>query len=481
MDQFSLVCDSLRKLCPESERLAQALTHVLDVTLRSGEPPPAALAMEVATAVLYLQASFEELDASRDAMGQRAERLAERLDSVVAGGQSQPLESWMEELYRRVSDQQTMGSVVGELRATMAEAEKSMDQFFRQPDDLAPLAGVPGGLQQMRGVLSLLGLDQASLAVVRMRDMVERLLVGEVAPEERQQVFEKLGNSLGALGFLIDMLSYQRAMARKLFVYDQELGELRIVMGRARAEAARSRSRPQPRQPTAQAPAPVPRRQNPLPVRRRWPQPAEPGPVADLAVHAAPVLPQPEVAPTPLVPVAAVTLPDAGADDDADDDAELLDIFLEEAREVVATGLAAVQALHAEPGDLSEQTTLRRAFHTLKGSARMVGLAEFGEAAWAMEQTLNAWLAEEKPMSAPLLQLSGEALQAFGRWADDIEAGVAGHWQALPFGAAATAMREQGTLLPLATAASPKPDGGAPAPVTWRWSAGHGRRAQRVA
>ena len=107
----------------------------------------------------------------------------------------------MEELYRRVSDPQTMGSVVGELRATMAEAEKSMDQFFRQPDDLAPLAGVPGGLQQMRGVLSLLGLDQASLAVVRMRDMVERLLVGEVAPEERQQVFEKLGNSLGAWVF----------------------------------------------------------------------------------------------------------------------------------------------------------------------------------------------------------------------------------------------------------------------------------------
>jgi chemosensory pili system protein ChpA (sensor histidine kinase/response regulator) len=447
VDQFSLVCDSLRKLCPESERLAQALTHVLDVTLRSGEPPPAALAMEVATAVLYLQASFEELDASRDAMGQRAERLAERLDSVVAGGQSQPLESWMEELYRRVSDQQTMGSVVGELRATMAEAEKSMDQFFRQPDDLAPLAGVPGGLQQMRGVLSLLGLDQASLAVVRMRDMVERLLVGEVAPEERQQVFEKLGNSLGALGFLIDMLSYQRAMARKLFVYDQELGELRIVMGRAPV------GQPEPSAAApAQAQSPAPESEPEPAPQAVVPQPAEPAPL-DLAVHAAPVLPQPEVAPTPLVPVAAVTLPDAGADDDADDDAELLDIFLEEAREVVATGLAAVQALHAEPGDLSEQTTLRRAFHTLKGSARMVGLAEFGEAAWAMEQTLNAWLAEEKPMSAPLLQLSDEALQAFGRWADDIEAGVAGHWQALPFGAAATAMREQGTLLPL-TAAS---------------------------
>ena len=34
-DQFSLVCDSLRKLHPESESLAQALTHALATTLRS--------------------------------------------------------------------------------------------------------------------------------------------------------------------------------------------------------------------------------------------------------------------------------------------------------------------------------------------------------------------------------------------------------------------------------------------------------------
>ena len=34
-----------------------------------------------------------------------------------------PLEPWMEELYRRVSDRQTMGSVVGELRGTLATAD----------------------------------------------------------------------------------------------------------------------------------------------------------------------------------------------------------------------------------------------------------------------------------------------------------------------------------------------------------------------
>ena len=79
-------------------------------------------------------------------------------------------------------------------------------------------------------------------------------------------MFEKLGNSLGAMGFLIDMLSYQRSMARKLFVYDEAWASLRILMGRRghraddagkrpsncpswmsrRAAAARSRCRAQP-------------------------------------------------------------------------------------------------------------------------------------------------------------------------------------------------------------------------------------------
>lgn len=85
----------------------------------------------------------------------------------------------------------------------------------------------------MRGVLSVLGLDQASLAVVRMRDTVERLLINEVPEEGRQAVFEKLGNSLGALGFLIDMLSYQRTMARKL-----------LSMTRTLASCASSWARP---------------------------------------------------------------------------------------------------------------------------------------------------------------------------------------------------------------------------------------------
>lgn len=472
-DQFSLVCDSLRKLHPGSESLAQALTRALDATTRSGEPPSAALAMEVATSVLYLQAAFEELDSADGRMEARAGRLAERLDAVGAGAEPEPLEQWMEELYRRVSDNQTMGSVVDELRSTLGEAEKALDQFFRNPQDTAVLATVPGHLAQMRGVLSVLGLDQASLAVVRMRDMVERLLINEVPEADRQGVFEKLGNSLGALGFLIDMLSYQRTMARKLFVYDEDLGELRILMGKTRSRASDAiEEAPAKLEERAAVPLPdvVPR----FPAQEPFSEPTDFGSLPALpdmptpAKQAAPATVEPEIlapeisfasappaAEQPVIaapasapvaaPAAAPAVPQAPEIED-----ELLEVFLEEAREVVGNGLGAIALLQDEPGNLSEQTTLRRAFHTLKGSSRMVGLNDYGEAAWSMEQMLNAWLAEQKPMQPGLLQLSSDALKAFGNWADDIAAGQAGGWQPEPFRKSADAMRTEGVLLPLA-------------------------------
>ena len=433
-DQFSLVCDSLNKLRPDSAPLAEALTQVIGSVVASGEPPAPALAMEVATAVLYLQAAFEELGTDGGQTASRAVHLAQRLQRAQASGISEPLESWMEDLYRSVSDSQTMGSVVGELRTALGEVEKLMDQFFRSPHDVLPLRPVPDKFAQMRGVLSLLGLDQAALAVARMRETVEGfLLQGGATDTQSQASFEKIGNSLGALGFMIDMLSYQRSMARTLFVYDEELGELHLV--------ARRRE-PAP-EVTAEETAPT------LVVSEGGAQVATVEPQflplsMDFATEDAPAQPTEVAVPAP----AQAEVPEVPQAEELEED-DLIDIFLEEVREVVVNGLAAVAALGANPADLSEQTTLRRAFHTLKGSSRMVGLTEFGEAAWSMEQLLNAWLAEQKPAQQPLLKLAGDALRGFGLWAEDIGEGQADDWESAAFTTAANAMRLDGLQVAL--------------------------------
>ena len=236
-DQFSLVTDSITKLYPDSADLAASLSRSIEMVVRSALAPSPLLAMEVATTVLFLEAVVEAIDPSDEIMTQRSRTLTQRLDRVNAGEQPEPLDAWMEELYRHVSDRQNMGSVVEELRTTLAEIETTLDAFFRHPDDTVSLSEVPRKLAQMRGVFSILGLDQAALATLRLRDRVEQFLVeGLGADAAHLGVCEKLVNSLGTLGFLVDMLAYQRELAKKLFVYDTELDEFRSLMGRQPVE-----------------------------------------------------------------------------------------------------------------------------------------------------------------------------------------------------------------------------------------------------
>ena len=409
-EQFAAVTDLMAKLHPESKELAWALARTADATIKKATAPDPAVAMEVATTILYLDAVYEDLDPTDSELAHRSARLAQRLDHVTAGGQPDPMESWMEELYRRVSDRQTMGSVVAELRGALGEVEKSLDAFFRNTADKAPLREVPNHLAAMRGVFSVLGLDQPSLAALRMRAKVEQLLIDDVAAGASNPLFEQLGNNLGAMGFLIDMLSYQRELAKKLFVFDENSGELTPLMGREQAQ---------------------------LPSQT---------PEVNLQTETVlPVVVAPATSPLVVSAPAAVAL----ASDDEDDDGELLDIFLEEAREVAQNGLAAIDALTQAPSELSEQTVLRRAFHTLKGSSRMVGLTEFGEAAWSFEQIMNSLLAEQRAASAGLLQLCRSAMQAFDRWIEDIAQGQAERWSASDFRTSADAMRLDGSYIAL--------------------------------
>ncbi|MDR6538806.1 Hpt domain-containing protein [Variovorax soli] len=454
-DTFVQLGESLQKLHPPSQPMVQALNNAVDASMRSGRPPATELAMEVATSVLYLEAAFEDLDPHDRQLTARTVQLAGRIERAREGGRSEPLEPWMEELYRRVSDRQTMGTVVGELRSHLSELEKSLDQFFRRPTEKGLLRTVPTQLLQMKGVFSVLGLDQAAQTVQRMRENVDRLLAE--APSAADAVdFDALGNNLGALGFLIDMLSYQPALAKRLFMFDAAAGELKPLMGRQAAEAAAA----EVAAPVsfASASGPVSVTESVLSVEEVDAQIA-----AKLAALATPSR---KVPPPPIEEVrrpsaswtAKITgpapleaLPDTEVRELEEDD--LQNIFLDEAREVLHNGLAAVSALGSRPDDNGELTVLRRAFHTLKGSSRMVGLMDFGEAAWSFEQVLNTWLADQRPATPELLAGTRRALTDFAKWVEAIAANEPHGWQSAPFCSVAESLRTGEPLAPPAPVA----------------------------
>ncbi len=464
VDQFSLVTDSLVKLHPPSEPLASALTRAVDTTVRLAQPPRIELAMEVATSLLYLEAAFDDLDPHDPLLSLRTLDLAERLEGVRSGGEPQPLESWMEELYSRVSDKQTMGSVVGELRLSLSELEKSLDMFFRDPADKVVLQAVPGQLSQMRGVFSVLGLEQASQAVARMREAVEEMLITEVDEVRARAAgtFDQLGNNVGALSFLIDMLNYQPVLAKKLFVYDAASGELKPLMGRAvktsKSSGAESvRADALSREVIAVA-SEVANVETDRTVSER---------LIALADEAA-LAEQPALAKTAreaslalstndpsaaLLAVSALSASALNSQSDAPINAVSLDfeeddlkgIFLEEACEVMVSGRDAIRALSEDPQNVGELTVLRRAFHTLKGSSRMVGLNRFGEAAWSLEQLLNSWLADQKAADEKFRAFCNDVFSGFERWIADIALSKDADWHATPFCVAAESMRTSGS------------------------------------
>ncbi|HLL13326.1 MAG TPA: Hpt domain-containing protein [Rubrivivax sp.] len=519
-EQFALVGESLQRLFPGGSVLAQALQTAVAQTVAGGQPPAPALAMEVATAILYLDASLEDGEFDHPELGGRIERLARRIDDVRIGAEPHALEGWMEELYRRVSDRQTMGSVVSELRATLSEVEKQIDQYFRDPSQREVLIPVPAQLSAMRGVLSVLGLSQASAAALHMRNEVDALAQTDVDPQQaiRTGTFDHLADNLGALSFLIDMLAVQPQLAKSLFRFDPETGTLSAVMGQREKVSAfsaldetgppQSAAQSGPMEPgdgslllqlqslavaaadTTVGDAQIAEQLEPLAAQavaadlgdlasllakaqrtlssaesglevRRHVRAALADAVAAMAPPPAPELP----ASAPIPPAAPPGAPVAAGGSGLEDDAEMREIFIEEAREVIADAQAALERLADDADNASDMTAVRRAFHTLKGSSRMVGLRDFGEAGWACEQLYNARLAHSPRMDHPLRQLSSEALAYMADWTEAIAAGEQRGHSSAEVARAADALREHDQRLPIALPQAAAAEGGPALPA----------------
>ncbi|MCC5885718.1 MAG: Hpt domain-containing protein [Gammaproteobacteria bacterium] len=102
-------------------------------------------------------------------------------------------------------------------------------------------------------------------------------------------------------------------------------------------------------------------------------------------------------------------------DDDEDDpliDDEIIEIFLEEVDEVLEHLDQRLPALRSDPMDRDALGDVRRAFHTLKGSGRMVGAAVIGELAWSVENMLNRVIDGTIAASQPVLDLVHRARAA---------------------------------------------------------------------
>lgn len=106
-------------------------------------------------------------------------------------------------------------------------------------------------------------------------------------------------------------------------------------------------------------------------------------------------------------------------------DPELLELFIEEAKEEVVTVRKMLPRWQSDTSDVDSLITVRRSFHTLKGSGRMVGAERIGEYCWHIEDLLNRVINRTLSTTPSMVSFVGEAAEAVPELIEQLEVGTA--------------------------------------------------------
>ena len=147
-------------------------------------------------------------------------------------------------------------------------------------------------------------------------------------------------------------------------------------------------------------------------------------PTVQIPRIAPPAAPQPDVA---AVDASAPTLaPSTSAKAAAPvehADPELMNLFIEEAHEELVRIQHCFPAWDHNPLERDSLVTVRRSFHTLKGSGRMVGARELSEFAWAIENLINRVLDNTLSRSPTILETLRAAVSALPELITQLQTG----------------------------------------------------------
>ncbi|HEX8788400.1 MAG TPA: Hpt domain-containing protein, partial [Telluria sp.] len=392
---------ALSKLAAASEKLgAPALAQLLrELGQAASESMAGArsdqFSLEMAEAMLFVEHGLDQVRQLPEDFGQHAEAVGQRL-LALAHGETPPEGSYFQgELARELQQGQTVAVLAGEIRTGLRQVEKLIDEYYEDPAKRASLGQVDPLLHQLQGALAILDQDQATRAVTHVREAVRALAAAEPDAATRSASLENLAQNIGALGFFTDALAQNIDNARQRFRFDAQDRLFRELPFDAAGEPAAGE--PAAGEPVTSEPAGAAAAND-----------------AALAQEAEPV-----PAPEPKSESESEPEPEPEPEGDAVE-AELLEIFIGEAQEVLAMVGEVLPAAQANPDNQETLTRLRRGFHTLKGSGRMVGLEQFALAAAAVEKCMNLWLAEARAATPELLALLARAHVDMSAWVAEL-------------------------------------------------------------
>ena len=417
-------------------KLTAALVERIDKMPASGVSE--SVAMEFATALLLAESAFENYASLSPDFPKQVDAMLARLDAARAGRPTAASGAPMlDEMSKRAQERVLLAQVGREIQANLRHMEQVLDGFFRDNGKRAELATLAKDSQQIRGALRILGLEDAD----RLLELCQQQIETYADPETpvSNDDLELLAESLSGLGFYIEAVEQQRPDRDRLIApfiakrlgetpapeqeasdsVEAAVAELRAALPDLVREADSAPPHSAARESLKQKLAGL-RDDAELigdkglvdQVELALKQLAS-GEAADLAAAVGAMADT--AAPAPEISEETQRLL---ATDAHGLDRELLDIYLLEAAEVLDSVAASLHELAGNPGDREALSTVRRGFHTLKGSGRMVGLAQLGDFAFDAEKVCNRLVEEERAVTPAVLTMIDVAQRNFRHWVD---------------------------------------------------------------
>ncbi|MEE4244363.1 MAG: Hpt domain-containing protein, partial [Kangiellaceae bacterium] len=408
----------LKELLPSMQKIADTLgilglgiprdvikqqITTLNKILESGDDISDAVVMDVAGALLFVEANLSNVKPQDVGQSETSspEELAAKQDKAASEAQFDDAKI----------------QLLKASRDNLQKAKERIVDFIASSFDFKLIADVPVLLTEIHGGLQIVGFDEASKLLDKAQDFIEKKLLSEkIKPDE--DVMDALADIVTSVEYCLENYGEIGSVA-----FDSVLGAAKesvVILERELAKVVATESAEeelefiaedlvldQPLDTSMEEPVEQSAEENldsqaaetvEKPVEASQPSEQSPEPKVEQAVE------PPAAAPKQVAP------PEVKAHDESLIDDDVLEIFLEEAEEEMESINEMYPKLQADPHDEESLSTIRRSFHTLKGSGRLVGASIAGELAWSIENMLNRVIDNTIKFDAPVFAVMKKAI-----------------------------------------------------------------------
>jgi chemosensory pili system protein ChpA (sensor histidine kinase/response regulator) len=472
---------------PLLKSLVDEMSRICRVVIDNKLTNPERISMPMAEALLMVESSIRDISRSPTEWKNQIEEAIRHLHSLHSpeDADTMPASDGLEVSDADLTEsdyKQLLGVVAGEVGINLARIEEALESFASDTTRLGALDEAPQLLSQILGAMQILGQTRAADLVEATKGYVDNICRGILVVDSA--IMDGLAVSVGTIGAYVEGLRAERQNLDVLIDSAFEELETALASGHGRQrdpallidgirlsleswlddcenEAARETLTHQLEELIHLAEeqgqdkiARISAEMNHLltlvaedPPRlseeiietlklsftamtalagRRMTLRTAPAPLPETDTE-----PDPEAVPAPPIKSREIkkattpsSLPTRPAVD-AEFDAEIMEIFVEDARDVLENIRNKLIVWRNDTDDQNALTELRRGYHTLKGSGRMVGASEVAELAWDVENVLNRIREGKIVLTAAIVDLLQQTQDALPHLIDVLAGGPA--------------------------------------------------------